>query len=116
MDQPLAPSSAIRLLGEFTHGLRLADVPGEVRRQGALSLLDTLGCMVAGSATADARALLAAESGDGAGADGAAGVAVLSCAGRGVAASEIAKRPRASRPVFRVSEGMILQSSATKGR
>lgn len=66
MDQPLAPSSAIRLLGEFTHGLRLADVPDEVRRQGALSLLDTLGCMVAGGATADARALLAAEGADGA--------------------------------------------------
>jgi hypothetical protein len=61
VDQRSAPSSAIRLLGEFTHGLRLADVPDEVRRQGALSLLDTIGCMVAGSATSDARALLAAE-------------------------------------------------------
>jgi len=73
MDGPLAPASAtsaIRRLGAFTHGLRLDTVPAEVRRQGALSLLDTIGCMVAGSATSDARLLLAAEGGGAAGAAG----------------------------------------------
>jgi 2-methylcitrate dehydratase PrpD len=74
VDKRIAPSSAIRLLGEFTHGLRLADLPDDVRRQGALPLLDTVGCMIAGSATSDARALLAAEwAADAAGLDGADG-------------------------------------------
>ena len=54
-------SSAIHRLGEFTHSLRLDAVPAEVRRQAALSPLDTVGCMVAGSATSDAWALLAAD-------------------------------------------------------
>ena len=48
MDKRLAPSTAIRLLAEFTHSLALDAVPGNVRRQAALSLLDTIGCMVAG--------------------------------------------------------------------
>lgn len=65
MDGPLAPApaAAIWRLGAFTHGLRLDAVPAAVRRQGALSLLDTIGCMVAGSATSDAALLLAAEAG-----------------------------------------------------
>ena len=67
MDHRLTSSSAIRLLGDFTHGLRLASVPDDVRHQGALSLLDTIGCMVAGSAASDAAAVLAAEGADAAG-------------------------------------------------
>ncbi len=42
--------SALHRLADFSHALDLATVPGQVRRQGALSLLDTLGCMLAGSA------------------------------------------------------------------
>ena len=57
-------SFAIHRVGEFTHSLRLDAVPADVRRQAALSLLDTIGCMVAGSATSDAGALLAAEGAD----------------------------------------------------
>ena len=60
----LTGSSAIHRVGEFTHSLRLDAVPADVRRQAALSLLDTIGCMVAGSATSDAGALLAAEGAD----------------------------------------------------
>jgi 2-methylcitrate dehydratase PrpD len=57
-------SSAIHRMGEFTHSLRLDAVPADVRRQAALSLLDTIGCIVAGSETSDAGALLAAEGAD----------------------------------------------------
>jgi 2-methylcitrate dehydratase PrpD len=70
VDKRLAPSTAIRLLAKFTHSLALDAVPGNVRHQAALSLLDTIGCMVAGSATSDARALLVAEGADDAGGEG----------------------------------------------
>ena len=78
MDQRLTPSTAIGRVAAFTHSLELEAVPGEVRRQAALSLLDTIGCMVAGSATSDARALLAAEGAD-AGFTGGAGFTVVGC-------------------------------------
>lgn len=52
---------AIHRLADFAYGLDLAEVPAEVRRQGALTLLDTVGCMIAGSATDETSRLIAAE-------------------------------------------------------
>ncbi|WP_449253324.1 MmgE/PrpD family protein [Brevundimonas naejangsanensis] len=57
--------SAIHRLADFACGLDLGRAPAEVRRQGALTLLDTVGCMIAGSAVEEARLLIAAEAGEG---------------------------------------------------
>ena len=57
--------SAIYRLADFARALSLDTMPAQIRRQGALSLLDTIGCMIAGSATADAALLLVAEKSDG---------------------------------------------------
>lgn len=48
-------------LAEWVADLEHADVPGEVRRQARLSLLDTLGCIVAGSAHPDNQIIIRAE-------------------------------------------------------
>ncbi|WP_433948325.1 MmgE/PrpD family protein [Brevundimonas diminuta] len=58
--------SAIHRLADFAYGLDLRRVPQAVRRQGALTLLDTVGCMIAGSAAEEAGLLIAAEAGHGA--------------------------------------------------
>lgn len=58
-------ASAIYRLADFAGALSLDTMPAQIRRQGALSLLDTIGCMIAGSATADAALLLGAERSDG---------------------------------------------------
>lgn len=58
--------SAIHRLAHFTHGLDLRRVPAEVRRQGALTFLDTVGCMIAGSGAEETSLLIAAEAGEGA--------------------------------------------------
>src|SRR5436309_908618 len=63
-------------LADYAHGLRLADAPPEVRRQAALCILDTVGCMVAGLQDASWRPIAAAEqlrSARGAGARGCPG-------------------------------------------
>lgn len=51
----------IHRLADFANGLTLADIPERVRRQGALTMLDTVGCMIAGSVTAEAKLLQEAE-------------------------------------------------------
>lgn len=48
-------------LAQFTHDLTLSATPLEVRRQAALCLLDTIGCMLAGANTDEGAAVLAAE-------------------------------------------------------
>lgn len=48
-------------LADFARGLHLPNVPTEVRTQGKLSILDTLGCIFAGSQTPEASMLLTAE-------------------------------------------------------
>lgn len=54
-------------LAQFTHDLTLSATPLEVRRQAALCLLDTIGCMLAGAHTDEGAAVLAAERDIGAG-------------------------------------------------
>jgi 2-methylcitrate dehydratase PrpD len=70
MNRPLAaatggedasPTALIPGLADFAHRLRIEDLPPRVRVQTAACVLDTIGCMVAGSMTAEAAALLAAE-------------------------------------------------------
>lgn len=50
-----------RGLASFVAGIRLAAVPEVVRRQARLCILDTIGCVVAGSRVDDWKPLLAAE-------------------------------------------------------
>ncbi len=58
----LAPEPALLAgLAEFSSGIRLGDVPGEVRRQAELNILDTLGCIASGARLEESRQLLAAE-------------------------------------------------------
>ena len=54
---------AIHDLADFAHDL--GDVPTEVRTQAALSILDTVGCMLAGSATKYGALIVAAAEADG---------------------------------------------------
>ena len=56
-----APSDYSQALGKFAHDLSIETFPAEVVNQAALTLLDTLGCMFAGSGVPDAERLLAAE-------------------------------------------------------
>jgi 2-methylcitrate dehydratase PrpD len=63
IDRPVTmlDTSLLEALAAFAHGLRLETVPAQVRRQAPACILDTIGCMVAGSATEDAATLLRAE-------------------------------------------------------
>lgn len=62
-DQPqtAAQPSLLSSLAAFSHGIRLADVPEPVRREAALNILDTIGCIASGAGLADAQQLLRAE-------------------------------------------------------
>ena len=51
--------AAARILGEWAAGLRAADVPGEVRDNAALRVLDTIGCALAGAREEHAPSVLA---------------------------------------------------------
>lgn len=50
-------------LARFTHGFQWQEAPEVVQRQARLSILDTVGCMVAGADTEEARNLFAVERG-----------------------------------------------------
>ncbi|PZW48587.1 2-methylcitrate dehydratase PrpD [Humitalea rosea] len=54
-------STLIESLAGFAHGLDLAAVPAEVRRQAAACILDTIGCIIAGWHAPEVQALLRAE-------------------------------------------------------
>ena len=56
-------SGALRSLAEFVVHIDEHSVPSPVRAEAALCMLDTLGCIVAGSDTAEGRQMLAAELG-----------------------------------------------------
>jgi 2-methylcitrate dehydratase PrpD len=58
----LQDAAIIHRLADLAAALSLAELPDLVRRQAALTLLDTVGCMIAGSATQEARSMLEAES------------------------------------------------------
>lgn len=63
-----APLTAIHVLADFASGLAYAALPEGVRHQARLCLLDTLGCMIAGSTAPEVERLAAAEGvGDGGG-------------------------------------------------
>ncbi|GAA5232341.1 MmgE/PrpD family protein [Verticiella sediminum] len=55
-------SSALALLAAQARRITLDELPADVRRQGALCILDTIGCMIAGTATPEARMLYGCES------------------------------------------------------
>ncbi|APO70727.1 MmgE/PrpD family 2-methylcitrate dehydratase protein (plasmid) [Rhizobium gallicum] len=52
------PQTLLADLGQFAAHLRLDEVPHEVREQAKLSVLDTLGCMIAGADDPDTQTLL----------------------------------------------------------
>ncbi len=56
-----ALDSAMHRLADFVHGVCFDQMPLVVRRQASLSLVDTIGCMLAGAETADAKMLFLAE-------------------------------------------------------
>jgi 2-methylcitrate dehydratase PrpD len=56
-----AEPSLLAHLAEFSHGIRLADVPPQVRRQAHLNILDTIGCIASGARLAESQQLLRAE-------------------------------------------------------
>ena len=60
-----AATAAVRELGDFSAGLRLSELPPDVRDALDLVLIDTLGVTLAGSRTPEYRALLDATSGAG---------------------------------------------------
>ena len=57
-----AEPSLLARLADFSHGIRLADIPAEVRKQARLNILDTIGCIASGAALSDSQLLLRAES------------------------------------------------------
>lgn len=57
-----AEPSLLARLADFSCGIRLADVPAEVRKQARLNILDTIGCIASGAALPDSQQLLRAES------------------------------------------------------
>jgi 2-methylcitrate dehydratase PrpD len=54
-------STLLESLAEYAHGIDMSTVPQRVAEQTALCLLDTVGCMVAGSRVAESQALFRAE-------------------------------------------------------
>jgi 2-methylcitrate dehydratase PrpD len=54
----------VSALASYAHGIRLASVPAEVRKQAKLCILDTIGATVAGSRVDDWKPLMLAESAD----------------------------------------------------
>jgi len=54
-------SGLLSALAHFAAGVRLEDIPPKVRRQAVLSILDTVGCMVAGAQAPESRDFLSAE-------------------------------------------------------
>lgn len=62
MTEVFSDSSAlISALGEFAASIDLKAVPGQVRTQAKLCILDTIGCMVAGSSSIDVLPILTTE-------------------------------------------------------
>lgn len=59
--QQALPRGLLDQLGNFAHALRLEDAPEVVRRQARLSILDTVGCMVAGLAAEESQRFVAVE-------------------------------------------------------
>jgi 2-methylcitrate dehydratase PrpD len=57
----LRRETVIDYLADFAHAVALPRVPADVQTQARLSILDTLGCILAGSRTSEARMVLAAE-------------------------------------------------------
>lgn len=58
----LTPEPALLArLADFATGIRLEAVPAEVRRQGCLNILDTVGCIASGARLPEAKLLLEAE-------------------------------------------------------
>lgn len=56
----MAPALLARL-AEFSHGIRLAQVPANVRHEAQLNILDTIGCIASGARLDESELLLAAE-------------------------------------------------------
>jgi len=58
---PAGPDQLLKSLGAFTHGLTSAATPDEIKRQASLCILDTIGCMIAGSQMPETQQVIAAE-------------------------------------------------------
>ncbi|MBV1867906.1 MAG: MmgE/PrpD family protein [Marinosulfonomonas sp.] len=58
---PLPQDGSMQVLSTFINMLSLDEIPGKVKRQAAFCILDTIGCMIAGSQVPETQQVIAAE-------------------------------------------------------